>query len=180
MDRTVSLKIRVEDKPHTRMRCHEKGHLGCYVRPMVNSPRFNTSGSLAMFDATRLASSMVICFASMASASVERSIHICYRKTVCVPHDVAAGKFLGAPWGRKTARHSTSPRSPASRAGRVGQKTTSGIAKLLARPRSGFRRAPAPAPRVALHSSRLSAVPLSAESARFATSGVRLVGEERP
>jgi hypothetical protein len=35
MDRTVSLKIRVEDKPHTRMRCHEKGHLGCYVRPMV-------------------------------------------------------------------------------------------------------------------------------------------------
>jgi hypothetical protein len=30
------------------------------------------SGSFAMFDATRLASSIVICFASMASASVER------------------------------------------------------------------------------------------------------------
>jgi hypothetical protein len=36
------------------------------------SPRFNISGSLAMFDATRLASSIVICFASMASASAER------------------------------------------------------------------------------------------------------------
>jgi hypothetical protein len=34
--------------------------------------RFNISGSLAMFDATRLASSIGICFASMASASVER------------------------------------------------------------------------------------------------------------
>src|SRR5262245_45680802 len=38
----------------------------------AHSPRFNMSGSLAMFDATRLASSIVICFASMASASVER------------------------------------------------------------------------------------------------------------
>src|SRR6516164_11440059 len=36
------------------------------------SPRFNMSGSLAMFDATRLASSIVICFASTASSSVER------------------------------------------------------------------------------------------------------------
>src|SRR5262245_17496392 len=36
------------------------------------SPPFNMSGSLAIFDATRLASSIVICFASMASASVER------------------------------------------------------------------------------------------------------------
>jgi hypothetical protein len=36
------------------------------------SSRFNISGSLAMFDATRLASSIVICFASRASASVER------------------------------------------------------------------------------------------------------------
>lgn len=36
------------------------------------SPRFRRSGSLAMFDATRLASSIVICFASKASASVER------------------------------------------------------------------------------------------------------------
>jgi hypothetical protein len=36
------------------------------------SSRFNMSGSLAMFDATRLASSIVICFASMASSSVAR------------------------------------------------------------------------------------------------------------
>ena len=36
----------------------------------AHSARFNMSGSLAMFDATRLASSIVICFASMASASV--------------------------------------------------------------------------------------------------------------
>jgi hypothetical protein len=35
-------------------------------------PRFNISGSLAMLDATRLASSIVICFAAMASSSVER------------------------------------------------------------------------------------------------------------
>src|SRR5215471_871960 len=41
-------------------------------RGTVYSPRFNMSGSLAMFDATRLASSIVICFASRASASVER------------------------------------------------------------------------------------------------------------
>jgi len=39
---------------------------------LIEFPRFNISGSLAMFDATRLASSIVICFASMASASVER------------------------------------------------------------------------------------------------------------
>jgi hypothetical protein len=39
---------------------------------LIGFPRFNISGSLAMFDATRLASSIVICFASMASASVER------------------------------------------------------------------------------------------------------------
>ena len=38
----------------------------------IEFPRFNISGSLAMFDSTRLASSIVICFASMASASVER------------------------------------------------------------------------------------------------------------
>src|SRR5262244_1613816 len=37
-------------------------------RGTVYSPRFNMSGSLAMFDATRLASSIVICFASRASA----------------------------------------------------------------------------------------------------------------
>jgi hypothetical protein len=42
------------------------------ARGTAYSPRFNKSGSLAMFDATRLASSIVICFASMASASVER------------------------------------------------------------------------------------------------------------
>src|SRR5205807_9196385 len=41
-------------------------------RGRVYSPRFNMSGNLAMLDATRLASSIVICFASMASASVER------------------------------------------------------------------------------------------------------------
>jgi len=41
-------------------------------RGMAYSPRFNMSGSLAIFDATRLASSIVICFAPMASASVER------------------------------------------------------------------------------------------------------------
>src|SRR5215831_14007334 len=35
---------------------------------LIEFPRFNISGSLAMFDATRLASSIVICFASMASA----------------------------------------------------------------------------------------------------------------
>jgi hypothetical protein len=39
---------------------------------LIEFPRFNISGNLAMFDATRLASSIVICFASMASASVER------------------------------------------------------------------------------------------------------------
>jgi hypothetical protein len=39
---------------------------------LIEFPPFNISGSLAMFDATRLASSIVICFASMASASVER------------------------------------------------------------------------------------------------------------
>ena len=43
----------------------------CWMGP-THSPRFNMSGSLAMFDATRLASSIVICFTSMASASVER------------------------------------------------------------------------------------------------------------
>ena len=42
------------------------------ARSTAYSPRFNMSGSLAMFDATRLASSIVICFASKASASVER------------------------------------------------------------------------------------------------------------
>src|SRR5438034_10024194 len=36
------------------------------------APRFNISGSLAMLDAIRLASSIVICFAAMASSSVER------------------------------------------------------------------------------------------------------------
>src|SRR5262245_41962713 len=41
-------------------------------RGRVYSPRFKMSGNLAMLDATRLASSIVICFASMASASVER------------------------------------------------------------------------------------------------------------
>src|SRR5260370_34384786 len=43
-----------------------------YWMGRTHSPRFNMSGSLAMFDATRLASSIFICFASMASASVER------------------------------------------------------------------------------------------------------------
>ena len=47
------------------------GHGGA-PRQTAYSPRFNISGSLAMFDATRLASSIVICFASMASTSVER------------------------------------------------------------------------------------------------------------
>src|SRR5262245_50661809 len=63
-----------------------------------------------MFDATRLASSIVICFASMASTLGRAAIDICHGKTVCVAHHVAAGKFLGAPWGRKVARHFAGPR----------------------------------------------------------------------
>ena len=39
---------------------------------LIEFPGFNISGSLAMLDATRLASSIVICFAVMASSSVER------------------------------------------------------------------------------------------------------------
>ena len=35
IDTTLSLRLRVEDKPHSRMRCHEKGHSGCFVRPKV-------------------------------------------------------------------------------------------------------------------------------------------------
>src|SRR5262249_18745748 len=34
------------------------------------------------------------------------AVDTCHGKTVCVPHYVAAGKFVGAPWGRKMARHS--------------------------------------------------------------------------
>jgi len=50
-----------------RLKCDESAPF-----QLIEFPRFNISGSLAMFDATRLASSIVICFASMASASVER------------------------------------------------------------------------------------------------------------
>jgi hypothetical protein len=35
MDTTLTLRLRVEDKPLTQMRCHEKGHFGCFVRPMI-------------------------------------------------------------------------------------------------------------------------------------------------
>jgi len=83
-------------------------------RGTAYSPRFNMSGSLAMFDATRLASSIVICFASKASSG-RAAIDICHGKTVCVPFDVAAGKLFGAPWRRKAARHSTSPRRARAR-----------------------------------------------------------------
>jgi hypothetical protein len=87
-------------------------------RGTAYSPRFNMSGSLAMFDATRLASSIVICFASKASSG-RAAIDICHGKTVCVPFDVAAGKLFGAPWRRKAARHSTSPRRARARAPRA-------------------------------------------------------------
>src|SRR5207253_8548264 len=34
------------------------------------------------------------------------AVNVCHGKTVCVPHHVATGKVLGAPWGRKAAVHS--------------------------------------------------------------------------
>src|SRR5260221_14393128 len=37
------------------------------------------------------------------------AIDIRYSKTICVPHHVAAGKFLGMPWGRQPARHFICP-----------------------------------------------------------------------
>ena len=37
------------------------------------------------------------------------TIDICHRKARCVPHYVAAGKFLCTPGGRKTARHFNRP-----------------------------------------------------------------------
>jgi len=109
------------------------------VRPRTAlSPRFNMSGSFAMLEATSLASSIVICFASMASGLGRATIDICQGKTVRVPHHVAGGKFLGAPWGRKAARHSTSLRPLAlsliqrsNRSGGWTQTTTSWIALLL-------------------------------------------------
>ena len=101
------------------------------------SSLFNMSGSLAMFDATRLASSIVICFASKASASVER------------PYTYATAKPLRpAPRSRrKISRRAmagedgasfnlASPacalaRQRSNRSGGWTQTTTSGIALLL-------------------------------------------------
>jgi hypothetical protein len=59
------------DALYSRLPCSQASSI---VRPRQTaySPRFNMSGSFAMLEATRLASSIVICFASMASASVER------------------------------------------------------------------------------------------------------------
>src|SRR2546425_6774800 len=34
------------------------------------------------------------------------AIDVCHGKTVCVPHHVAAGKFVGVPWGGKATSHS--------------------------------------------------------------------------
>ena len=62
-------------------------------RGRVYSPRFNMSGNLAMLDATRLASSIVICFASIGLGLGRTAVDICHGKTVCVPYYVAAGKF---------------------------------------------------------------------------------------
>jgi len=55
-----------------RRRWSHRGDSKPVAQSTAYSARFNMSGSLAMFDATRLASSIVICFASTASSSVER------------------------------------------------------------------------------------------------------------
>src|SRR5262249_57035579 len=34
------------------------------------------------------------------------AIDVCHGKTVCVPHHIASGKFVGVPWGRQAASHS--------------------------------------------------------------------------
>src|SRR5262249_21476457 len=54
------------------------------------------------------------------------AVDICHGKTVCVPHYVAAGKFVGAPWGRKVARHSIT--SSASNCRELGTSTPSALA----------------------------------------------------
>src|SRR5262249_35649449 len=55
------------DALYSRLPCSQASSI---VRPRQTaySPRFNMSGSFAMLEATRLASSIAICFASMASA----------------------------------------------------------------------------------------------------------------
>jgi hypothetical protein len=63
---------------------------------------------LAMFDATRFIHRHLLCLYGFGLGLA--AIDICHGKTVRVPHHVAVGKFLGAPWGRKAARHSTSLR----------------------------------------------------------------------
>src|SRR6266478_9056243 len=69
-----SLGGRASQNGHTLRRQHVRrdliNQLACCSH--ANSPRLNISGSLAMLDAIRLASTIVICFAAVASSSVER------------------------------------------------------------------------------------------------------------
>jgi hypothetical protein len=81
----------------------------------AGSPPFNISGSLAMFDATRLASSIVIMLCLDGFGLGGAAIDICYGKTVCVAYHVAAGKFLGTPRGINLASPSGFRFAPASR-----------------------------------------------------------------
>src|SRR5215471_8445033 len=82
-------------------------------RGTVYSPRFNMSGSLAMFDATRLASSIVHLLCLQGFGLGRTAIDVCHGKTVCVPHHIASGKFVGVPWGRQAASHSITSSAPA-------------------------------------------------------------------
>ena len=67
------------------------------------------------------------------------AIDICHGKTVCVPHHVTAGKFLGAPWGRKVARHFAGPRRVNAAHSSIPITTSGPAWQLLARQLIGLR-----------------------------------------
>src|SRR5262249_55347695 len=87
-------------------------------RGTVYSPRFNMSGSLAMFDATRFIHRHLLCLQGFGLGRT--AIDVCHGKTVCVPHHIASEKFVGVPWGRQAASHSiTSSAATSSLSGTV-------------------------------------------------------------
>jgi hypothetical protein len=91
---------------------------------------FNMSGNLAMLDATRLASSIVICFASMASASVNGHRRM-PRQNRLRPSPRSHRKFVGVPWGRKAASHSITSSARASSVGGTSRPSARAVLRLI-------------------------------------------------
>src|SRR2546430_11215034 len=88
------------------------------------------SVSLAMFDATsRFIHRHLLCFYGFGLG--QAAIHVCHGKTVCVPHHVAAGKFVGMPWGRKATSHSITSSVRASSVGGTSRPSALAVCRLM-------------------------------------------------